>query len=96
MLPKLNPHHILVKNKFEAEDILRLLKSGSSFNDLAQKFSICSSAKNGGNLGIVTARQLDSDFYEAYCLLKEGEISAPVRTRFGWHLIKKESVLTEK
>ncbi len=88
-MSKVKPLHILVKNQYEADDILRMLKSGKSFADLARKFSICPSAQNDGYLGEVDSRRLDSDFLEAFESLADDEISKPIKTRFGWHLIKK-------
>lgn len=86
---KVKPFHILVKHQYEAEDIMRMLRSGKSFSDLALKYSICASGQNGGGLGEVDSRRLDPDFLEAFERLNEGQISAPTKTRFGWHLIKK-------
>ena len=79
--------HILVQNKYEAEDLARKLKEGADFAVLAHKFSLCSSAKLGGDLGEVAASKLDPDFREAAEALKPGEVSGPIRTRFGHHLI---------
>ncbi|MBL7542699.1 MAG: peptidylprolyl isomerase [Bdellovibrionaceae bacterium] len=87
---KIRPYHILVKYEYEANDIMRLLKSGALFEDMAKKYSICPSRQNGGFLGEVDARRLDQDFLEAFDALKPGETSMPTRTQFGWHLIKKE------
>lgn len=83
--------HILVQHKFEAEDILRLLKSGKDFESLAKKFSTCPSAKQGGDLGDLTGKKLDPDFEEAAALLKAGQTSGVVRTRFGYHIILRVS-----
>ena len=83
--------HILVKHKYEAEDILRLLQSGSEFAALAMKYSQCSSAKQGGDLGDLKGKKLDPDFFEAVESLKPGKISSPIRTRFGYHLIERLS-----
>ncbi len=83
-------YHILVTHKYEAEDLLRLLKDGGSFFELAKKFSICTSAKNSGNLGEIESRKLDEDFKEASDNLSIGETSKiPIRTRFGYHIIMK-------
>lgn len=79
--------HILVDHKYEAEDLERLLLAGNKFADLAKKYSRCSSAKNGGHLGILPTSRLDEDFAIAALKLKSGEISKPVRTRFGYHVI---------
>lgn len=89
-MKKIDVSHILVKSLHEAEDILRLLKSGKDFSELATKFSTCGSAKNGGNLGEVEISRLDEDFVDGAMILKPGEISAqPVRTKFGYHLIRR-------
>lgn len=86
---KIHVKHILVHQRFEAEDVSKKLQEGEVFEDLAEKFSTCSSARLGGDLGLVEIRRLDSDFAEAAQDLKVGEISSPVRTRFGYHLIKR-------
>ncbi len=84
--------HILVKHEYEARDLERKLESGSSFEDLAKKFSSCPSSAAGGDLGDLTGKlsRLDEDFLEAVQALKPGERSGPVRTRFGYHLILRE------
>lgn len=81
--------HILVQHEYEALDIERKLLAGSSFEDLARKFSSCSSSALGGSLGDLTGKmhRLDDDFRAAAEKLKPGEISRPIRTRFGYHLI---------
>lgn len=81
--------HILVEHKYQAEDLTRLLKNGDDFALLAQKYSSCPSAKAGGDLGDLTGKSLDEDFEFAAKQLKTGEISGPVRTRFGYHLIQR-------
>ena len=86
---KVKPHHILLKHEYEANDVLRLLKDGKAFEDLAKKYSICSSGQNGGFLGEVESRRLDPDFLSIFEKLKIGEVSKPTRTQFGWHLIRK-------
>ncbi|MEK6627123.1 MAG: peptidylprolyl isomerase [Bdellovibrionota bacterium] len=82
--------HILVRAKYEAEDLLLKLKSGSNFEDLAKRFSNCTSAANSGNLGELKVGQADTEFEEAVLNLKINEVTkTPVRTRFGYHLIKR-------
>lgn len=82
--------HILLKAKYEAEDLLIKLKSGSDFAELAKRFSSCTSAANGGDLGEFKIDQADMEFEEATLELKVGEVTkTPVRTRFGYHLIKR-------
>ena len=82
--------HILVKAKYEAEDLLLKLNKGDSFEQLAQKFLNCSSATNGGDLGTIKEGKADPDFEEAALALKVGEVTKlPVRTKFGYHIIKR-------
>ncbi len=88
---KIHVKHILVQHSYEAEDLLRKIQSGESFEKLAERFSNCPSAKQGGDLGPIDSRRLDSVFVEAAEALNVGETSQPVRTRFGYHLIQKIS-----
>ena len=82
--------HILVKERYLADDLIRKLKEGSVFADLARKFSTCSSAENGGDLGPIPLGKADQDFEEAAISLKPDEMTtSPVRTRFGYHIIQK-------
>jgi peptidylprolyl isomerase/peptidyl-prolyl cis-trans isomerase C len=82
--------HILVAAKFEAEDILRKLKEGAEFETLARRFSSCASAANGGDLGDIKISKADPDFEEACLALKPGETAtSAVRTKFGYHIIKR-------
>lgn len=81
--------HILVDYQFEAEDLARKIKSGADFQELAKKFSKCSSRKQGGDLGQVARRRLDETFADAAFALRQNQISEPVRTRFGYHLIQR-------
>lgn len=84
---KMHLSHILLSQKFEAEDVERKLQQGESFQSLAQKFSKCPSSAQGGDLGEIALSRLDEDFADAAKLLKPGQISKPVRTKFGYHLI---------
>lgn len=81
--------HILLRHQFEAEDVLRHLQSGQEFSALARKYSICSSASAGGDLGDLKGKRLDPDFEEAAQSLVTGQISSIVRTRFGYHIIQR-------
>lgn len=86
---KLHVAHILLQQKYEAEDVQRKLKEGVDFAQLAQKYSQCPSGQQGGDLGEVPVSRLDATFAEAAETLKPGEVSAIVRTRFGHHIIKR-------
>lgn len=80
--------HILVKTKEEAEKILKELKSGKSFDQLAQAYSIDPTAKNGGDLGWFKKGDLVPDFERAVFNLSKGDISDIVQTQFGYHIIR--------
>lgn len=80
--------HILVKTDKEAQDVEDQLKKGASFEDLAKKYSIDSSASRGGDLGWFSKGSMVPDFEKAAFGLKEGQVSAPVKTQFGYHIIK--------
>ncbi|MCB0348561.1 MAG: peptidylprolyl isomerase [Bdellovibrionales bacterium] len=81
--------HILVKQQYEMDDLLRKLNDGMSFEDAAQKFSICPSGKKGGDLGVIREGQTVEEFEDAAFALAIDEMSGPVRTSFGLHLIKR-------
>lgn len=81
--------HILVAQEYEAHDILKLLSEGKAFTELAQKFSKCPSGQQGGDLGEFSYGRMVESFSEAAFALKVDEVSAPVRTRFGYHLIQR-------
>jgi parvulin-like peptidyl-prolyl isomerase len=83
--------HILLREKYEAEDVVRLLQQGRDFQALAKQWSTCGSAPSGGDLGEVSGRKLNADFLEAAHDLKPGEISDIVRTSFGYHIILRET-----
>lgn len=85
----LQAKHILVSHEYEAKDILRKLSQGESFEKLASDFSICSSAKNGGDLGRFKKGQMVPAFEKALLSIKPGETSGIVRTQFGYHIIKR-------
>lgn len=87
-----HPRHILVADEKLALDIATKLKGKKvKFEDLAKKHSKDSSAESGGDLGWMSPSSLVPEFAEAMTKLKKGEFTAqPVKTRFGWHLIKLE------
>ncbi|MCU6501198.1 peptidylprolyl isomerase [Rugamonas sp. A1-17] len=82
--------HILVATEQEAKDIIAKLKAGGKFEELA-KVSKDGSANNGGDLGWMTPGKLVKPFADAMVALKNGEITqTPVKTEFGYHVIKLE------
>jgi len=88
MSKKVDVKHILVKTQEQAQDILNEIATGKSFEDLAKLKSTCPSGKKGGSLGWFGHGQMVREFQVAAFKLKKGEISEPVKTQFGWHLIK--------
>lgn len=82
--------HILVKNKSTAQTIEQKLKNGASFASMAKQHSTDkASAKKGGNLGYITqSSNLVQPFLDAAFKLKVGQISKPVQSQYGWHIIK--------
>ncbi len=81
--------HILVKTEEEARDILKKLKEGADFKKLAMELSQDpGTSKKGGDLGYFGKGKMNPEFERAAIKLKEGELSEPVRTNFGYHIIK--------
>jgi len=87
MPTRINAQHILVKTEQEAKAVLEELKT-KNFDTVAKEKSICPSAKNSGNLGWFSHGQMVKEFQKAAFSLKKGQISQPVKTQFGWHIIK--------
>lgn len=86
-MAKVKAKHILVQHEYEAQDLIKKLEAGESFEDLAGKFSTCPSGKRGGDLGEFGRGRMVKPFDEAAFALQVGQTSAPVRTQFGFHLI---------
>ena len=91
MADKIKCSHILVKKQSEAMLILERLKKGESFTNLAKELSIDKgSAKKGGDLGLFGRGMMVKQFEEAAFKLNKGEMTLePVRTEFGYHIIKR-------
>jgi peptidyl-prolyl cis-trans isomerase C len=81
--------HILVTNEYEAEDLLKKMNEGVSFEELAKKFSKCPSSARGGDLGEFGRGRMVAEFETAAFELGVNEVSKPVRTKFGYHLIQR-------
>ena len=88
MASKVNAAHILVKDEAKAKDILAKMKDGKDFGQLAGTYSECPSGKKGGSLGWFGRGQMVKEFEDAAFKAKKGETVGPVKTKFGWHLIK--------
>ena len=87
-MPKASAVHILVKTQQEADKIKQKLAKGASFADLAKKHSNCPSGKKGGNLGEFTPGQMVKAFDNVVFKKPILEVHGPVKTQFGYHLIK--------
>lgn len=82
--------HILLDSIEKANKVLEEIKDGLSFEDAAKKYSSCPSKAQGGSLGRFTRGQMVPEFENAAFQLEIGIISEPVKTQFGYHLIKVE------
>ncbi|MCD9147000.1 peptidylprolyl isomerase [Pseudophaeobacter flagellatus] len=82
-----NAAHILVETQEDALEIKTELDSGADFSTMAKERSIGPSGPNGGDLGWFTRGRMVPEFEEAVLDLRAGQVSAPVETQFGWHLI---------
>jgi peptidyl-prolyl cis-trans isomerase C len=82
-----NASHILVETEEEAQALIDALGEGADFAELAAENSIGPSGPNGGQLGWFTAGMMVPEFEVAVFELEAGEVSAPVQTQFGWHVI---------
>ncbi len=85
-----NAKHILVESKEKAEEILEKINNGVSFEDAALEFSSCPSSNQGGSLGEFGRGRMVPEFENAAFELAVGEVSGPVQTQFGYHIIKVE------
>ena len=83
-----NASHILVKEESQAKTIRKDISNGKNFEALAKEHSIGPTGKNGGNLDWFDLGSMVPEFSTALMVLSEGDISQPVQTNFGWHLIK--------
>jgi peptidyl-prolyl cis-trans isomerase C len=81
--------HILVPTKEKADQLIKKLKGGAKFEDVAKAESTDNSKANGGDLGWFTTARMVKPFGDAVKNLKKGDITTePVQTQYGWHIIK--------
>lgn len=88
---EVNASHILVKTAAEALQIKKDIDEGGTFEYYAQRYSMCPSGRNGGQLGYFGRGQMVPEFEKKAFSLPVGEVSDPIRTDFGWHLIRVNS-----
>jgi len=90
MADKIRCAHILVKTEAEAKLLLDQIGKGVSFSNLAAEKSQCPSGKRGGDLGVFGRGMMVREFEKAAFALEKGQMTqAPVKTEFGWHIIKR-------
>ncbi|MBN2155119.1 MAG: peptidyl-prolyl cis-trans isomerase [Candidatus Lokiarchaeota archaeon] len=86
---KMRASHILVQKHSHLLKIMENLEAGQKFDKLAREFSECPSKNKGGDLGYFIRGKMVPEFEKAVLALNVGEVSQPVKTKFGWHLIKR-------
>ena len=89
MSEKIRCAHILVEKESLAKEVIEKLNKGESFARLAEQYSVDGSRKRGGDLGFFGKGMMVKEFEKAAFALKKGEVSGPVRTEFGYHIIKR-------
>lgn len=88
MVSKVNASHILVKTEGEAYMVLKAIREGKSFEEIAKEKSLCPSKRQGGNLGWFGRGMMVKEFETACFNGKKGQIVGPVKTQFGYHIIR--------
>ncbi len=89
MPDKVHCAHILVKTEAEAKMVLERLKKGEKFANIARELSLCPSKKRGGDLGTFSRGKMVKEFEKAAFELQKGHESPVVKTKFGYHIIKR-------
>lgn len=84
--------HILIDTEEKANEIIEEMKQGLSFEEAATKYSSCPSKQAGGSLGEFGRGQMVKEFEDAVFAMADGEVSEPVKTQFGYHIIRKDAV----
>jgi len=87
---QLRARHILLASVEDAQGVKAELDAGANFEEMAREKSTGPSGPNGGDLGFFSRGQMVSEFEDAVFALEIGEVSEPVQTQFGWHIIKLE------
>ncbi|MGJ5175400.1 peptidylprolyl isomerase [Bradyrhizobium oligotrophicum] len=93
---EVHARHILVETEDEAKAVKAELAKGADFAELAKKKSKDPGASDGGDLGFFTKEQMVPEFANVAFALEPGKISDPVKTQFGWHVIKVEEKRSRK
>ncbi|MEP5762228.1 MAG: peptidylprolyl isomerase [Litoreibacter sp.] len=86
---EINASHILVETEEEAKEIIAQLEDGEDFAEIAKEKSTGPSGPSGGDLGWFGKGQMVPEFENAVFAMQDGQVSAPVKTDFGWHVVKR-------
>jgi len=89
MPDKVHCAHILVKTEQEAKALVERLNKGEKFSNIAKEVSLCPSGKRGGDLGTFTRGKMVKEFDTAAFALQKGQTSPIIKTKFGYHIIKR-------
>ena len=90
---QIRARHILLATEEDAKEAKKKIDSGKSFEEVARDYSKDpGSAKQGGDLGTFTRDKMVKEFGDAAFAMKKGEVSGPVKSAFGWHIIKVEEI----
>lgn len=91
--PRAEVKHILASDEKAANEAYDKIKGGADFGEMAKEYGTDGTKDNGGSLGVLLAddANYDADFMKAAFQLKSGEVSKPVKTQFGYHIIKLEN-----
>jgi len=81
--------HILVKTEKEAQAAVVRLEKGEKFANVAREISLCPSGKRGGDLGSFGRGKMVKEFEQAAFALQKGQISPIVKTKFGYHIVRR-------
>ena len=87
MSEEVRASHILVKTQEEALKIKEEIATGKPFEEAAKEYSSCPSGRNGGDLGFFGRNVMVVEFDHAAFEAPVGEVTKPINTNFGWHLI---------
>ncbi len=85
--PEYHAAHILVRDEAARDQVVAALAEGRAFAEVAREFSVDGSAQQGGDLGWFAAGVMIPEFQAAVEALEPGQVSEPLQTRFGWHVI---------
>jgi peptidyl-prolyl cis-trans isomerase C len=90
MATEVRASHILVDERQKAENIVEQIENGKDFEELAREASTCPSSEDGGDLGYFGKGDMVKPFERKVFDMDEGEVSSPVKTKFGFHIIRKD------